>query len=134
LMKFISPRVLLLISGIGAFIALLLVIYGKGYVGVYALIAVSGFMSLMFPTIYGLGIRGLGNDTKLAGSGLIMAILGGALITSVQGYVSDNTNIYISFFVPLVCFAVIVVYALIEGKLASSISGNRPGSAEALVD
>lgn len=134
LMKFISPRVLLLISGIGAFIALLLVIYGKGYVGVYALIVVSGFMSLMFPTIYGLGIRGLGNDTKLAGSGLIMAILGGALITSVQGYVSDNTNIYISFFVPLVCFAVIVVYALIEGKLASSISGNRPGNAEALVD
>ncbi len=134
LMKFISPRVLLIISGVGALVATSVVIFAKGYAGVYGLVAVSGFMSLMFPTIYGLGIRGLGNDTKIAGSGLIMAILGGALITSLQGIISDSTNIYFSFFVPLVCFAVVVVYGLIEGKLAKAIPETKMGSAEAMLD
>lgn len=118
LMKVIDPRNLLLLSAVGATLCTLLVIYGSGYMGVYALVAISGFMSLMFPTIYGLGIRGLGNDTKIGGSGLIMAILGGALLTSVQGQVSDLTqSISLSFYVPFVCYAIIAAYALISGKL-----------------
>jgi FHS family L-fucose permease-like MFS transporter len=72
-------------------------------------------MSLMFPTIYGLAIRGLGDDTKLGGSGLIMAILGGAVITAIQGQVSDGTgSIGLSYLVPLACFAVIAFYAVYE--------------------
>jgi FHS family L-fucose permease-like MFS transporter len=75
-------------------------------------------MSLMFPTIYGLGIRGLGNDTKIGGSGLIMAILGGAVLTAVQGQISDALqNINLAFYVPFICFVIIALYAVIERKL-----------------
>jgi FHS family L-fucose permease-like MFS transporter len=67
----------------------------------------------MFPSIYGISLRGLGQDTKIGASGLIMAILGGALLTAVQGQVSDITgNIKMAFFVPLVCFVVIAAYGL----------------------
>lgn len=118
LMKFIKPRKLLLLTAAGAAVFTLLVIYGNGYAGVFALIAISGCMSLMFPTIYSLGIRGLGNDTKIGGSGLIMAILGGALIPAMQGQVSDLTqSIQLSFYVPFLCFAVVVFYALKVGKM-----------------
>ncbi|MGY5850116.1 L-fucose:H+ symporter permease [Salegentibacter sp. F14] len=118
LMKFFSARHLLLISAIGGGISTLLVIYGNGYAGVIALVVISGFMSLMFPTIYGLGMRRLGKDTKIGGSGLIMAILGGAVLTAVQGQVSDLTgSVHLSFYVPLFCFAVVAFYALIQKKI-----------------
>ena len=79
LMKFIKPRQLLTGLSLAAFILCLFTIYGKGFIGVYALMGISGCMSLMFPTIYGLGIRGLGDDTKIGGAGMIMAIAGAAL-------------------------------------------------------
>lgn len=118
LMKYISPQKLLFISAIGGGISTLLVMVSGGYVGVIALVAISGFMSLMFPTIYGLGMRGLGMDTKLGGSGLIMAILGGAVLTTVQGQVSDWTHsINMSFSIPLVCFLAVMLYGGIQKKL-----------------
>lgn len=118
LMKFISPRNLLIISASMASISTLVVILGSGKVAVYALVAISGFMSLMFPTIFGLGVRGLGNDTKIAGSGMIMAILGGALLPLVQGQVSDAAqNIHLSYVVPFICFVVIVLYAIKAARL-----------------
>ncbi len=74
-------------------------------------------MSLMFPTIFGQAVIGIGNDAKIAGSGLIMAILGGAVITFLQGRVSDMTgNINYSYIVPLVCFAIITYYAIVSRK------------------
>ena len=70
-------------------------------------------MSLMFPTIYGIALDGIhGDDTKIAASGLIMAILGGAVITPVQAAVSDAIGITMSFVVPLVCFIVILAYSI----------------------
>lgn len=132
LMKIVSPRKLLIFSAIGAGISTMLVIYGSGYWGVYGLVAISGFMSLMFPTIYGLGIRGLGDDTKIGGSGLIMAILGGAVLTAVQGQVSDLTqNIHLAFYVPFLCFVVIAIYAVIEGKLEKENQRKHVGREEA---
>ena len=117
LMKFIEPRLLLLFSALGAALCTLLVIYTGGFAGVCAMIAISGFMSLMFPTIYGLGIKGLGKDTKIGGSGLIMAILGGAVLTAIQGQISDLTgSIQTAFIVPFICFVVVVVYALWGAK------------------
>ncbi|MFT2011279.1 L-fucose:H+ symporter permease [Pontibacter sp. 13R65] len=117
LMSFIKPATLLMITALAAAGCTLMVIFGSGMVSVYGLIGISGCMSLMFPTIYGLGIRGLGADTKIGGSGLIMAILGGAAIPAVQGYVSDLTqSISISFYVPLACFLLIVLYAIIAGR------------------
>lgn len=111
LMKFISPGKLLTALSLLAVVCVIIVINADGYIGVYALVAISGCMSLMFPTIYGLAVRGLGNDTKIGGSGLIMAILGGAVLTSVQGQVSDVTSsIQLAFIVPLICFVVIAIY------------------------
>lgn len=127
LMKYVSPRNLLLLSATAAAACTLLVIYGSGYMGVYALVAVSGFMSLMFPTIYGMGIRNLGADTKIGGSGLIMAILGGAVLTSVQGYVSDMTqSIHLAFYVPFLCFVVVALYAIASD--GPDRSSHRTGS------
>lgn len=118
LMSYFTPRTLLMTSAILGGISTLVVIYGSGMVGVVALVLVSGFMSLMFPTIYGLGMRKLGNEAKIGGSGLIMAILGGAVLTSVQGQVSDSTqNINLAFFVPFACFVVVAVYGYVQRKL-----------------
>ena len=70
-------------------------------------------MSLMYPTIYGLAISGLGSDTKIASSGLVMAILGGAVLTPIQGLVSDTTqSINYAFYIPFLCFVIILIYGL----------------------
>ncbi len=114
LMRFVSPEKLLIGLATLAIACTGVVIFSGGIVGVYALTAISGCMSLMFPTIYGLAVGGLGKDTKIAGSGLIMAILGGAVLTSIQGQVSDITgNIKISFIVPLICFLVVAIFGTI---------------------
>lgn len=124
LMKFFSPRSLLLLSAVGGGICTLIVIYAGGFFGVVALVAISGFMSLMFPTIYGMGMHRLGRDSKIGGSGLIMAILGGAVLTGVQGQLSDLTqSIHLSFYVPFACFAVVAVYALIQKRLENGKAG-----------
>ncbi|MEO2128432.1 MAG: L-fucose:H+ symporter permease [Christiangramia sp.] len=121
LMKYISPRNLLLSSAVLGIVSTLIVIYGSGMPGVIALVCISGFMSLMFPTIYGLGMMGLGNDAKIGGSGLIMAILGGAVLTAVQGQVSDLTHsINLAFYIPLICFVVVAVYGVIQRNLEKS--------------
>ncbi len=113
-MKYITPGRLLTLLSILAIILTAIVVAGSGYVGVYALVGISGCMSLMFPTIFGLGSEGLGQDTKLGGSGLIMAILGGAVVPMVMGQVSDSTgSIKLAYLVPLVCFAIIAVYGAI---------------------
>ena len=86
----------------------LITIYGQGWIGIYALICISGCMSLMFSTIYGLGITGLGEDTKIGGAGMIMAIAGAAVLTQIQGIVSDQSgSIKPAFGVPAIAFMVI---------------------------
>ena len=117
LMSVYAPGKILMTLAVLAMACTAGVIWAGGIVGVYALVGISGCMSLMFPTIYGLAVRGLGPDTKIGGSGLIMAILGGAVITAVQGQVSDGTgNINLSYLVPLACFGVIALYALMETR------------------
>lgn len=117
LMRFMSPSKLLsLLASLGMLLTLI-VILSSGYVGVYALVGISACMSLMFPTIFGLSVRGLGEDTKLGGSGLIMAILGGALLTALQGQVSDSTgSIKLSYLIPLICFVVILYFSVFVSK------------------
>jgi len=110
LMKFLAPRKLLTILSVLAILLCIIVMFAGGLVGAVALVGISGCMSLMFPTIFGLAIFGLGEETKIAGSGLIMAILGGALLTMVQGQVSDLTSINFSYIIPMICFVVISLY------------------------
>ncbi|HUS87410.1 MAG TPA: L-fucose:H+ symporter permease [Bacteroidales bacterium] len=118
LMKFFNPSVLLTFSAFMALVSTLVVISVSGMIGVIALVSISGFMSLMFPTIFGQSVKGLGDDTKIGGSGQIMAILGGAVVTFLQGRVSDMTgNINLSYIVPMVCFIVIAYYGISSSRL-----------------
>ena len=113
LMKFVRPQKLMVFLSMVAAILTLLVIFVGSSTGVYALVGISACMSLMYPTIFGLAVGNLGNNTKVASSGLVMAILGGAVLTPLQGYFSDVTkSINYSFFVPFVCFVVVTLYGL----------------------
>lgn len=117
LMGYIRPVKLLTGASAGAIICTLAVIFGEGWASIWALVAVSACMSLMFPTIYGIALDGItGDSAKLAASGLIMAILGGALITPLQAVVSDASGIGNSFWVPVICFLVVLVYSIGVGK------------------
>ena len=116
LMKFISSKKLLTLFAVGGIISILGVIFLNDIKGLYFLVATSAFMSLMFPTIYGLALHGLGNDTSLGAAGLVMAIVGGALMPPLQGWIVDLETVgnykavNISFVLPLICFCVIMIY------------------------
>lgn len=121
LMKYVSPKRLLAVGSILSAMSALAVVFTSGRICVVALILVSVFMSLMFPTIYGIALGSVANsggvdDTKIGASGLIMAILGGAIITPLQGLVSDAADVNWSYCVPLVCFVVVMYYALRKDK------------------
>jgi FHS family L-fucose permease-like MFS transporter len=111
LMKFIRPEKLLTILSLVAIAFSLVVVFAGGYPGVYALVGISGCMSLMFPTIFGMSVEGLGEDTKIAGSGQIMAIVGGAVITQIEGLVSTWGGINMAYLIPMLCFVYIAWYA-----------------------
>ncbi len=118
LMKWISPAKLLLAGGVLSTLMTVIVVVGEGsgWLLITALVLISFFMSLMFPTIYGLSLGGVAqsehpDDAKLGASGLIMAILGGALLTPLQGLVSDNSSIYTSYIIPAICFVVVTLFA-----------------------
>lgn len=122
LMRFIKPRHLLSGFAILAVILSLVAIYNDGLAGIYALVGISGCMSLMFPTIYALGIRGLKEDTKIGGAGMVMAIAGAAVLTQIQGIVSDQAgSIKLAYWVPLIAFAVIAWYGLVVCRKHASL-------------
>ena len=118
LMKFFSPGKLLYSFAFGGIVCVLGVIFLKGVAGLYCLVAVSACMSLMFPTIYGIALDGLGEDAKFGAAGLIMAILGGSVLPPVQAMIIDRGSIAgfpavnLSFVLPLLCFVVIATYGL----------------------
>jgi len=111
LMSFFRASTLLLAASVGGALATLAVVFVGGMPGVVALVLISGFMSLMFPTIFGLGCADLGEDTKLGSAGLIMAIVGGAILTPLQGAVLDAAGAALSYLVPFACFLVIAAFA-----------------------
>ncbi|GAA3344854.1 L-fucose:H+ symporter permease [Amorphoplanes nipponensis] len=88
--------------------------------GVIAVVMLSFSLSLMFPTIYGVALKGLGPATKFGAAGLVMAIVGGAIMPVVQGWLVDRTSPAISFIVPAACFAVVGLYALYDLRSAPS--------------
>ena len=123
LMKWIAPSRLLAVGGVLSSLMALTVVLsaGTGWFMVSSLILISVFMSLMFPTIYGIALGSIAQsehpeDSKIGASGLIMAILGGAIITPLQGILSDATSIYLSYLIPMICFVVVTAYALYVRK------------------
>ena len=111
LMRFIKPnRLLAIYAAINVFLCLVAVT-AHGMITVYAVILICFFMSIMFPTIFALGIKDLGGDTEYGSSLIIMSIVGGAIIPRIFGYISDSTgNIQLGYIVPLVCFVIIAYY------------------------
>lgn len=116
LMKYVKPvRMLALFALLAAMLVMVIILVG-GRVGLYSLVGVSAFMSLMFPTIYGLALGGVGDDTEIGSAGLIMAILGGSLLPPLQALLIDSGHMGFSFIVPFVCFVVVLIYAIKVGK------------------
>ena len=119
LMKFVNSRMLLTIFGIGAMLCTTGAIFIVGMPGLYCLVGISAFMSLMFPTIYGIALENVDSqDTSLGAAFLVMAIVGGALMPPMQGTIIDMGVIYghpavnVSFVLPLICFFVISIYGI----------------------
>src|SRR3954447_17876417 len=114
-----------------AFLAVLLCAFAMvspNLAGVLALVAVSFCLSLMFPTIYGVALKGLGPATKFGAAGLVMAIVGGAIMPVVQGVLVDATNAAISFIVPAVCFVVVGLYAVYDLTARPDVRATAPAS------
>jgi MFS transporter, FHS family, L-fucose permease len=112
-----------------AFLAVALCLFAMSspnMAGVIALVAVSFCLSLMFPTIYGVALKGLGPATKFGAAGLVMAIVGGAIMPLVQGALVDATSPAVSFVVPAGCFVVVGLYALYDLRAGPSASGAEP--------
>ena len=117
IMKFINTRRLLMLFGIGALICTTGAICIEGMIGLYSLILISLFMSIMFPSIYGIALENVDTqDTKLGAAFLVMAIVGGALMPPLQGMIIDLQSIggfpavNFSFILPLICFGVVTIY------------------------
>ncbi len=123
LMKYLQPSKLLTIFAIGGMIATAGVIFLQNRLGLYCLVAVSGFMSLMFPTIYGIALGGLGDDAKFGAAGLIMAILGGSVLPPLQAWIIDKGTVGFlpavnaSFILPFICFIVVCLYGVRSTKI-----------------
>ncbi len=116
LMKYFQPGKMLHLFAIAGIGCTLGVIFLQGIAGLYCLVAVSACMSLMFPTIYGIALDGLGEDAKFGAAGLIMAILGGSVLPPLQALIIDRGTLLgmpavnVSFVLPMLCFLIIAIY------------------------
>lgn len=123
LMKYLKAEFMLMLFAIGGFFSILGVIFIDGVWGLYCLILTSGFMSLMFPTIYGIALYGLKEESTLGAAGLVMAIVDGALMPPLQGMIIDQGEVMglpavnFSFILPLICFVVIAIYGFRSWKV-----------------
>ncbi|MDR2040854.1 MAG: MFS transporter [Tannerella sp.] len=124
LLKYFRPSILLTTLAVGGIACTLGAILIHGPVGLYSLVAISACMSLMFPTIYGIALKGMGDEAKLASAGLILAIGGGCVMPPLQGLLIDEANwfgswltpVRVSFVLPLICFIVIASFGRWAGK------------------
>ena len=116
LLKYVRPGVLLKSLAFGGIVLVLGTIFLKGMIGLYCLVGISACMSLMFPTIYGIALDGIGKDAEFGAAGLIMAILGGSVMPPLQALMIDQdailglSGVRFSFILPLICFIVIAIY------------------------
>lgn len=128
IMKYLNPHTMLTVFGIGAALCTTGAILWVGMGGLICLVAISAFMSIMFPTIYGIALENVHErDTSLGAAFLVMAIVGGALMPPLQGMIIDQKVLFgmpavnISFILPLICFIIVAAY----GRTAARISRRK---------
>tara|TARA_B100000700_G_scaffold35604_1_gene34589 strand:- start:124 stop:1458 length:1335 start_codon:yes stop_codon:yes gene_type:complete len=131
LMQYLYPAKLLMIMSLIAAGLCIVMTQAPNMVGVVSLVAISACLSLMFPTIYGIALEGLGEDTKLGAAGLVMAILGGAILPLFQAAIIDSWSVIVSYVVPALCFLLVAGYGLfdIKNKATRTTTANSANSA-----
>jgi FHS family L-fucose permease-like MFS transporter len=112
LMRYLNPVKLMGAYSLINICLLLVGVFHPGWIGLWAVFLTSFFMSLMFPTIFATGLRGLGVNTKIGGSMIVMAIIGGAVLTPLMGWISMTTqSVAIAYLVPLTAYLFVALYA-----------------------
>ena len=112
IMKRVAPARLLSLFALSTLICLGVVLFGSGVAPMWAIVLIGFFHSIMFPTIFALSIKHLGRYTKLGSSLLVASIIGGAICPAIMGFISDHSNIRMAFFVPLICQAYVLYFAV----------------------
>ncbi len=129
LMRYIKPSLMLGLYGVANVVMMGIAVTHPGMLGAWAIVAASFFLSIMFPTIFALGLTGLGENTKLAGSFLVMAIVGGALFPLVLGKIADRTgSMALGYIVPMVLFGGVAIYGFIAPKILPKPGMTDPGA------
>ncbi len=133
LMKYVNSRLLLTVFGFGAALCTIGTIAIVGICGLYCLVGISIFMSLMFPTIYGIALENVDSeDTSLGAAFLVMAIVGGAIMPPLQGMIIDmqvisgHPAVNVSFVLPLICFCIITIYGIRSYNKLKIMGNNSP--------
>jgi len=122
LMKVVAPARLLSIFAVGCLVSVSVALMSHGVVPVWAVVLIGFFHSIMFPTIFALGIKDLGPLTKRGSSLMVMAIIGGALFPAIMGRISDASTIQTAFIVPVICYVYILYFALAGYKPSAASS------------
>ncbi|HTA84726.1 MAG TPA: L-fucose:H+ symporter permease [Silvibacterium sp.] len=121
LMRFVRPGRLMGFYSLANVILVSIGVTKPGWIGMWAIFLTSFFMSLMFPTIFAMGLRGLGEDTKLGGSLLVMAIVGGAILTPAMGLISEaSMSLAVAYLVPLGCYVFIMFYSFVGARVSQN--------------
>lgn len=133
IMQRTSPAQLMLAYSLSNIVLVAVAIAFPGWVGLWAIFITSFFMSIMFPTIFALGLRGLGPNTKIGGSLLVMAIIGGAVLTPIMGLISEYAHsIAASYAVPLAAYVVIALFSLMTRRAERCFAGGSSPQGELL--
>ncbi len=128
LIKYVAAHKLMALFAVVNVVLMIFAIFMDGYLGLYCLVAASFFMSVMYPTIFALSIDGLGPYAKSGSSLIVMAIIGGAILTALMGYVSDVSTIKYAFMVPMICFAFVFYFALWGKKIGRANFSYKPSA------
>jgi FHS family L-fucose permease-like MFS transporter len=124
LMRYVRPSLMLGIYGVCNALLMLLAVARPGMMGAWAVVLSGFFISVMYPTIFALGLKGLGRNTKLGGSLLVMAIVGGAIFPAIVGLIAKHTgSLALGYLVPLVGFVGVAVYGFFQWTQRTLLSG-----------
>jgi FHS family L-fucose permease-like MFS transporter len=116
-MRFVAPSRLMGFYALANIALVSVAVFQPGWVGIWCVFLTSFFMSLMFPTIFALGLKGLGPNTKIGGSFLVMAIIGGAILTPLMGLVSEKFHsLAFAYTIPLIAYMYITLYSFLGSR------------------